>query len=66
MAKAQPNAPKKQLSLDQYMKVKEKRAKDKLKLHLPLPIKLIFCIPVVYFIFTIVYFLMSIRHLPEH
>lgn len=66
MAETQQNSPKKRLSIDQYLKVKEKRANDKLKLHLPNFVKVIVIIPTVYLVFLIIYFLMHIRQLPEH
>ena len=55
-----------QLSLEEYNKVKEKRAKDKLKLQFPLGIKLFLIIPVLYFVFLLCYYLFYIRFVAEH
>jgi len=60
---SQPN---KQLSLEEYAKIKEKLAKSKLKLSFPLIIKVCFIIPLLYAVFLIIYYLVHLRFLPEH
>ena len=60
-------APKKdQLTLEQYMKVKEKLAKSKLKLHVPLLVKVIIGLPMAYILFLMVYFVLYLRFVAEH
>lgn len=54
-----------QLSLEEYNKIKEKRAKSKLKLHFPWPIKLVIAVPFFYCLFLIVYYLTYIRWAAE-
>ncbi len=67
MAEKPPVTPKKtQLGLDDYMKVKEKRAKEKLKLRFPLLVKILIAVPIVYCVVIIIYFLLKIRFLAEH
>jgi hypothetical protein len=66
MAQTPPLKPKKQITLDQYLKLIEKRAASKLKLHFPLFIKLAAVIPTAYLLFVILYFLFHARFLPEH
>ena len=56
----------KQLSLEEYAKIKEKLAKSKLKLSFPWIIKICFIIPLVYCVFLIIYFLIHLRFLAEH
>ena len=58
--------PNKQLSLEEYAKIKEKLAKSKLKLSFPLIIKVCFIIPLLYAVFLIIYYLVHLRFLPEH
>ena len=55
-----------QISLEDYLKVKEKQAKSKLKLHFPMLVKVIVGIPAGYLIFLIVYFLIYLRFVAEH
>lgn len=55
-----------QLSLEEYNKVKEKRAKSKLQLHLPLGVKIFLGLPIAYFVFLIAYYLLYIRFASEH
>lgn len=55
-----------QLSLEEYNKVKEQRAKSKLKLHFPWGVKFFLIFPAVYVLFLIVYYLMYIRFATEH
>ncbi len=55
-----------QMSLDDYLKVKDKRAKKQLQLNFPLFIKLAAIIPITYGLFLISYYLLHIRFLPEH
>lgn len=62
--KANKKAP--QMSLDEYNKVKEKRAASKLKLQFPLPIKFFLLLPIAYFIFLICYYLLHIRFAATH
>lgn len=56
----------KQLSLEEYGKIKEKLAKSRLKLHFPLIIKICFFIPLTYVVFLIFYYLFYLRFLAEH
>jgi len=56
----------KQLSLEEYAKIKEKLAKSKLKLSFPWIIKICFIIPAVYCVFLIIYYLAQLRFLAEH
>lgn len=55
-----------QMTLEEYNKVKEKRAQSKLKLHFPLMVKFFFIFPIVYFLFLLLYFLFYIRFSVEH
>ncbi len=57
---------KNQLSLEEYLKIKEARAKSRLKLHFPMMVKVILFIPIVYFVFILVYFIVQIRFIAEH
>ena len=60
-------APKKtQLTLSEYLKVKEQRARNKLKLHYPLYIKILIAIPIVYICVTVVIFIVRVRFLSDH
>ena len=63
-----PSSPKKaaQIPFADYLKIKEKKAKDKLKLHLPPLVLIILTIPAAYFIFMLLYFLVYIRFVAEH
>ena len=65
---AKPPASKKdkQLTLEEYAKIKEKLAKSKLKLTFPWIIKLCFIVPLIYFAFLIIYYLIYLRFLAEH
>ena len=56
----------KQMTLAEYMKIKEQVAKSKLKLHFPWIIKVCFAIPAAYCLFLIIYFLVQLRFLSEH
>jgi hypothetical protein len=56
----------KQLTLEEYSKIKEKLAKSKLKLTFPWIIKACFIVPLVYCAFLIIYFLAKLRFLAEH
>ncbi len=64
MPEAKPK--KSQISLQDYIKVKEKNAKSRLKLHFPLPIKIILAVPAAFFIFLVLYFLLHLRFVAEH
>ena len=55
-----------QISLEEYNKVKEKRAQSKLKLHFPLGVKIFVILPLLYFVFLIVYYLLYIRFATTH
>ena len=57
---------KSQIGIDEYLKIKENRAKSKLKIYLPLLVQLMVAVPAGYFIFLIIYFLIYLRFLPEH
>ena len=56
----------KQLSLEEYSKIKEKLAKSKLKLSFPWIIKVCFIIPLLYALFLIIYYVTHLRFLTEH
>jgi hypothetical protein len=56
----------KQLSLEEYTKIKTKLAKSRLKLTFPWIIKACFIIPVVYCLFLIIYYIAHLRFLAEH
>lgn len=56
----------KQLSLEEYAKIKGKLAKSRLKLRFPWIIKAAFIIPLAYCIFLIIYFIAHLRFLSEH
>jgi len=56
----------KQLSLEEYAKIKEKMAKSKLKLTFPWIIKIALIFPIAYFAFMIIYYLAHLRFLSEH
>jgi hypothetical protein len=56
----------KQLSLEEYAKVKEELIKSKLKLTFPWLIKISFIIPLAYCVFLIIYYLAKLRFLAEH
>ena len=66
MADKAPVVKKSQVTLEEYLKIKEKRANSKLKLHFPLMVRLIVAVPAGYFIFLVIYFLIYLRFLPEH
>jgi len=56
----------KQLSLEEYAKIKEKLTKSKLKLTFPWKIKILFLIPLFYGMFLIAYYILHLRFLAEH
>jgi len=56
----------KQLSLDEYAKIKEKLAKSKLKLTFPWIIKLCFLLPLAYCAFLVIYYLAQLRFIVGH
>ena len=56
----------KQLSIEEYNKIKGKLAKSKLKLSFPWIIKLCFILPVAYWLFLVIYYLCRLRFLAEH
>ena len=67
MAQQSPSSKKtKQLSLEEYAKIKEKLAKSKLKLNFPWIIKLCFFFPLAYGIFLVIYYLTQIRFTATH
>ena len=66
MAQTPPNPKKSQISLEEYVKLKEKRAKSKLKLHFPWLVKFVIGIPIAYLVFMVAYFLISLRFKAEH
>ena len=64
---APPNSSKsKQLSLEEYAKIKTKLAKSKLKLTFPWIIKACFIVPLVYVLFLVIYYIAHLRFLAEH
>ncbi len=67
MAQKSPNTQKtKQLTLEEYAKIKGKLAKSKLKLTFPWIIKVCFIIPLGYCLFLIIYYLAQLRFIAEH
>jgi hypothetical protein len=67
MAQNSPGSSKnKQLSIEEYDKIKEKLTKSKLKLNFPWKIKILFAIPLAYCLFLIIYYLLHLRYLAEH
>jgi hypothetical protein len=56
----------KQLSIDEYNKIKAKLAKSKLKLSFPWIIKLCFILPLAYCTFLVIYYLVQLRFIAEH
>ena len=66
MAETTPSSKKSQISLDEYLKINEKRAKSKLKLQFPMIVKIIVMIPVGYLAFLVIYFLIYLRFVAEH
>lgn len=64
---AEQKAPKKnQLSLDEYQKIKVKRAKSRLQLNIPPLVHAIVAVPAVFLTFIILYYLIHVRFLAEH
>ena len=67
MADKAPTSQKaKQLTLEEYAKIKGKLTKSKLKLNFPWIIKVCFIIPLLYCVFLIIYYLVQLRFLAEH
>ena len=67
MAKKLSNSQRiKQLSLEEYSKIKGKITQSKLKLSFPGIIKACFIIPLVYYLFLVIYYVAHLRFLPEH
>jgi hypothetical protein len=66
MAEKKPVKKAPQMSLEEYNKVKEQRAKHKLKLQFPLVVKLFLLLPLGYFIFLITYYLAYLRFTAQH
>jgi len=60
-----PAASKPKFNIAEYNKGKELREKNRLKLFFPTMVKVLVAIPVIYFIFLIVYFLTTAKNLPE-
>ncbi len=60
-----PNKKGKQLSLEEYAKIKEKIAKSRLKLQFPLIVKICFFVPLAYCLFLIFYFLFYLRFVAQ-
>jgi len=52
--------------MEEYAKIKGKLAKSKLKLTFPWIIKVCFIVPLIYFLFLIVYYSLHLRLLAEH
>lgn len=55
----------KQLTLEEYAKVKEKIAKSRLQLQFPWIIKICFIIPVAYCLFLVFYYVLYLRFIAE-
>ncbi len=66
MADKKPIKKAPQISLEEYNKIKEKKAKDKLKLSFPWPVRFFIILPIGYFIFLVTYYLLHIRFTAEH
>ena len=66
MAGKSASSKSRQLTLEEYAKVKEKLAKSKLKLNLPVVAKICFAVPLAYLVLLIIFFLAHVRLLPEH
>jgi hypothetical protein len=67
MAESTANPKKaKQLSIEEYNKIKGKLAKSKLKLSFPWIIRVCFIVPIVYCIFLVIYYLIQLRFIAEH
>ena len=66
MAEKEKNKRPPQMSLEEYNKIKEKKAQSKLKLHFPWPVKFFLIFPATYLIFLLAYFLFHIRFTAEH
>jgi len=66
MAEKNQNPKAKQLTLEQYAKIKEKLAKSKLKLTFPWIVKICFIVPLAYCVFLILYWLLQVRFMAEH
>jgi len=56
----------KQLTIEEYNKIKGKLAKSKLKLSFPWIIKLCFILPLGYCAFLVIYYLVQLRFIAEH
>jgi hypothetical protein len=56
----------KQISLEEYAKIKGKITRSKLKLSFPWIIKACFIFPLVYALFLVIYYLAHLRFLAEH
>ncbi len=62
MAGTSPTSKKaKQLSLEEYAKIKEKLAKSKLKLSFPMIIKVCFFIPLAYGLVLVIFYLVQLH-----
>jgi hypothetical protein len=66
MAEKVPSGKKGQISLEDYLKVKEKHAKGKLQLHIPWLVRFIIAVPAGYLLFLILYFVVYLRFVAEH
>ncbi len=67
MADQTPDARKaKQLTLEEYAKIKEKVAKSKLKLTFPWIIKFCFFFPMAYGLFLVIFYIVHLRFVAEH
>ncbi len=64
MAK-KPAPAKVKFNIAEYNKGKDLREKNRLKLFYPTLVKVLVAIPVVYFLFLIIYFLTTAKNLPE-
>ena len=66
MAQEQVNKKARQLSLEEYGKIKEKRAKNRLKLQFPMVVKFFISFPIAYLGFLILFFLFFVRFATKH
>ncbi len=60
-----PTPAKAKFNIAEYNKTKNVREKNRLKLFYPTLVKVLIAIPVIYFLFLILYFLTTAKNLPE-
>ncbi len=65
-AKKEPGAKKPKVSIAQYLKSKDARAKQKLKLHFPWAVRILLGLPLLILVFLLLYFVFKVRFLSEY